>query len=178
MRPPTKLSSERELYTAALGALTRRAHSVFEMRQYLERRAAEPPAARRVLARLREAKLLDDARYALDFARHRAQARRQGRYRITRELRVRGVSDPHIEAALAQVFAETDEASVVRKLIARRMQSLRGPYDARKAASLYRALLRSGFDAQLIRREMRATTRGDAVESADWRTAFATEECD
>jgi regulatory protein len=161
------------LYAAALGALARRAHSVFEMRGYLERRAAEPAAARRVLARLRVELLLDDARYALEFSRHRARTRRQGRYRIVRELRARGVADAHIEAAVAQVFAETDEAIVVRKLIERRMQSLRGPFDSRKAASLYRSLLRSGFDAELIRRELRTATRGEAAERSEGGKVFA-----
>ena len=178
MRPPAKISSEETLYTAALGALARRAHSVFEMRSYLERRAADREAARHVLARLRQEKLLDDARYALDFARHRARARRQGRYRITRELRVRGVPDQHIEAAVAQAFAETDEALLVRKVIERRLQTLRGPFDERRAASLYRSLLRGGFDSELIRRELRTATRGDAAERPEGREALVREECD
>jgi len=173
VRPPAKISSEPALYTAALGALTRRAHSVFEMRSYLERRAAEAGPARRVLARLRQERLVDDARYALDFARHRALVRRQGRYRITRELRARGVADQHIEAALEQVFTETDEAIMVRTAIERRMRSLRGPFDSRKAASLYRALLRAGFDAELIRRELRTATRGDAAERSELGKVFA-----
>ena len=176
MRPPAKLSSEQALYTAALGALTRRAHSVFEMRGYLERRAAEPASARRVLARLRQEKLLDDARYALDFARHRARARRQGRYRIVRELRVRGVPDPHIEAAVARVFAETDEALLVRTAIERRLRSLRGPFDPRKAASLYRTLLRSGFDAEMIRREMRSARIDNAHGAPELLEAFSADE--
>lgn len=164
MRSPAKISNEQALYTAALGALTRRAHSVFEMRTYLERRAAEREAAKRVLARLRENRLLDDARYALEFARHRAQVRRQGRYRIARDLRVRGVQDEYIEAAVAQVFSENDEAALVRSMIERRVRSLRGPLDARKAASLYRSLLRGGFDAQLIRRELGAIAAASAAE--------------
>jgi regulatory protein len=162
MRSSAKLASEPALYTAAVGALARRAHSVFEMKGYLERRAAEPASARRVLARLRESKLLDDVRYALDFARHRARTRGQGRYRITRELRARGVADPHIEAAIEQVFTETDEAGLVRKFIERRIRLLRGPFDPRKAASLYGSLLRRGFDANLIRRELGPAIRGVA----------------
>jgi regulatory protein len=160
MRSPAKIADEQALYAAALGALTRRAHSVFEMRTYLERRAADPEAARTVLARLREQRLLDDARYAVEFARNRARRRSQGRYRIARELRARGVSDPNIETAVAQAFAETDEAALVRKMIERRLRSLRGPLDARRAASLYRSLLRGGFDAGLIRRELGPAMRG------------------
>jgi regulatory protein len=156
VRPPAKHSKEEDLYTAALRALTRRAYSVFQMRGYLEGRAAATGLARQVLARLRAEKLLDDARYALDFARYRARARSQGRYRITLELRRRGLADRHIEAAIAQAFAENDEATMVRQAIERRTRSLRGPCDERKAASLYRSLLRRGFDSELIRRELAA----------------------
>jgi regulatory protein len=163
MRSPAKQSTEQALYAAALVALTRRAHSVFEMRTYLERRATEPDAAKSVLARLREQRLLDDARYAKEFARMRARIRTQGRYRIARELRARGVSDAHIEAALAETFAEVDEAATVRKVIARKIRAMRGPLDARKAASLYGSLLRRGFDGTVIRREMKPALRGASV---------------
>ena len=86
---------------------------------------------------------------------------------LGRELRARGVADPHIEAAVAQVFAETDEATMVRKMIDRRIRSLRGPLDSRRAASLYRSLLRGGFDAALIRREMGPALRGGELPAID-----------
>jgi regulatory protein len=159
--PPRKHSGETPLYEAALRALARRAYSVFEMRTYLERRADESLLAQLVLARLREERLLDDARYAREFARARAALRRQGPHRITRELRARGVSDEHIESAVQETFANTDEAALVRKLIERRTRVARGPWDEKKRASLYRMLLRSGFDAELIRRELRTATRGE-----------------
>jgi regulatory protein len=174
MRVPSKIAGEQGLYAAALRALTRRAHSVYEMRGYLERRASEPAAAKRVLARLRQEKLLDDARYALEFARYRAQTRRQGRYRIARELRARGVADEHVEAALAQMRAESDETAMVRKIIERRMRSVRGPFDERRTASLYRTLLRAGFESETIRRELTAARRanmqaaGVAGGGANW----------
>jgi regulatory protein len=165
---PQKHSSEATLYAAALRALVRRAHSVFEMRTYLERRAITTGLARQVVARLKREKLIDDARYAVEFARSRANFRRQGRYRIARELRARGVPDLHIEAALAQAFAETNEADLVRKLIERRMRAARGPLDAKKTASLYRTLMRAGFDAGLIRRELQAAAKVSASDAPDF----------
>jgi regulatory protein len=167
MRSPRKIGNEQELYAAALTALTRRAHSVFEMRTYLERRAAQPDAAGAVLAQLREKRLLDDARFAVEFARARARVRGQGRYRIARELRARGVADSHIDAAVTEAFAETDETALVRNRIERRLRALRGPLDARRAASLYRSLLRGGFDAQLIRRELGPALRGGELPAID-----------
>src|SRR6202030_2764133 len=55
---PRNLSDEADLYAAALRALMRRAHSTFELRIHLERRAVEPATVRRVLARLKQEKLL------------------------------------------------------------------------------------------------------------------------
>ena len=43
------------------------------------------------------------------------------------ELRKRGVPDRHIDAAIAQVFADVDEAAMVRKVIERRTRAARGP---------------------------------------------------
>jgi len=166
---PRKLSSDAELYAAALRALMRRAHSTFELRMYLERRAEERETVGRVLARLKQERLIDDEKYALDFARSRASGRRQGGRRIAQELRKRGLPDRHIDAAIAQVFTDIDEAAIVRKVIERRTRAARGrldarPFDRKKIASLYRTLLRAGFDPGVIRRELGAAPFSEAVE--------------
>ncbi len=163
-RIPRKLATEDQLYTAALRGLMRRAHSIYEMRQALERRAEEKTSVQRVLQRLKRENLLDDARYARDFARSRAQSRRQGHYRIARELRARGVPDRHIRTALEEIFAEVDEATLVRKRLERRLRQLRGALDERKLASLYRSLLRAGFSTDIIRQELRAATQRSIAE--------------
>jgi regulatory protein len=155
---PRQVSTEQELYASAVGALSRRAHSIHEMRRYLERRTEEKDLTSQVIARLRERNYLDDARYALEFARQHAKFRKQGRFRVARELRTRGVPDRHIEAALDAVFAETDEAASVRERLRRRMAHARGPLDQRKMASLYGSLLRAGFSSDIIRTELRALT--------------------
>jgi regulatory protein len=156
---PRKLSSETELYTAAINSLARRAYSVYEMRTYLERRAEEKEAVPPVLGRLKEHKYLDDERYARQFVRLRAETRKQGAFRIARDLRARGVPDRHIEAALAERAAVSDEGEVVRARLTRRLKTLRGPLDGRRTASLYHSLLRAGFSADTIRRELRALAK-------------------
>ena len=157
-RRPRQIPTEEELYAAAITALARRAHSVHEMRQYLDRRAAEPALVAPVLGRLRAEGLVDDARYAGQFARDRSANRRQGRFRIARELRARGVADRYIEAALEEIFSQADEGAMIR----RRIQSWlrrhglddRGALDPRRAASLYQSLLRAGFPGDRIRAEL------------------------
>ncbi|HXW62296.1 MAG TPA: regulatory protein RecX [Candidatus Acidoferrales bacterium] len=168
MRPGSsaeKLSTEQQLYALAVRALTRRAHSIHEMRRYLERRAEGPAQVSAVIARLRTQDYLNDARYAIDYARHQAQARRQGRFRITGELRARGVADDHIDAALKSVFAETDETALVRARLKRHLAQLRGTLNERKARSLYRSLLRAGFSSDVIYGELRKTARVDLPDS-------------
>jgi len=162
-----KLTTEDDLYAAAIRALLRRAHSVYEMRQSLERRAEDVALVRRVLDRLKEKKLLDDARYAKEFARSHATHRTQGRFRITRELRARGVPDRHIEAALDEAFAETSEEELLKKRLERKLRLIRGPLDERKRASLYGSLLRSGFSSDLIRRAMRGAVGAAELPEAD-----------
>jgi regulatory protein len=155
-RAKTKLATESQIYASAVRALMRRAYSIHEMKKYLEERAEDRAEVKTVVARLRENRYLDDARYALEFARNRAKHRRQGRYRIARELRTRGVPDMHIETALDAVFAETDEASLVRNRIHRKLAQIKGGMDERKTASLYRGLLRAGFSGDVIRNELKA----------------------
>ena len=163
MRQRRKLTTEDQLYTAAVRALMRRAHSVYEMRQSLERRAEDVKLVRPVLDRLKQAKMLDDARFARDFARLRASHRTQGRYRITRELRARGVPDRHIDAALEDAFAETNEEDLLKRRLDRKLRLLRGPLDQRKRLSLYQSLLRSGFSSDSISRALRGVV-GTAAE--------------
>jgi regulatory protein len=152
---PRKLSPETDLYTSAISGLARRAYSVHEMRLYLERRAQNKNAVGPILERLKHNSYLDDARYARQFVRFRSEIRKQGAFRIARDLRVRGVPDAHIEAALAERAAESSESDLVRAHLSRRLKSLRGPLDERRKASLCRSLLRGGFSPDTIRRELR-----------------------
>jgi regulatory protein len=116
------------------------------------------------MVRLKENDQIDDARYAKQFVRQRTESRKQGKFRIARELRARGVPDRHIEAALEETSRETDEVALVRQRIERKLRSYRGELDEKRMASVYRSLLRAGFSADIIRREIRAITREDVPE--------------
>ena len=161
---PRKLSTETDLYTAAINSLARRAYSVYEMRTYLERRAEDKDVVKGVLDRLKHLDYLDDARYARQFVRLHTELRKQGAFRIARDLRARGVPDRHIEAALAERSPESSERDLVRARLERRIKSLRGPLDERRVASLYRSLLRAGFSADTIRRELSALAKRSVEE--------------
>jgi regulatory protein len=161
---PRQLESETELYEAAVRALMRRAYSVYEMKQLLGRRTEDDNLLRTVMDRLKRAKMIDDERFAKQFARQRTEIRRQGKFRIARDLRARGVPDRHIEAALADAAKETDESAVVRQRLERKLRSFRGEITENKIASMYRSLLRAGFSADIVRRELKSLTREEVPE--------------
>jgi regulatory protein len=163
-RRPRQLETESELYDVALRALARRAHSVHEMKKKLERRSDNKLLVQLVMARLKENGLIDDARYAKQFARQRTESRKQGKFRIARDLRGRGIPDRHIEAALEETAKSTDEGAMVRQRIERKLRSFRGEIDEKKMASMYRSLLRAGFSADIVRRELRSLTREEVPD--------------
>ncbi len=162
---PRKLDTEDELYDVALRALMRRAHSVHEMKQKLARRTDNELLLRAVMARLKENGQLDDERYAQQFTRNRTQSRKQGKFRIARDLRARGVADNQINAAIEDAAATTDAVAMVRQRIERKMRSYRGEMDERKIASIYGSLLRAGFPSDVIRKELKNLTREEVPET-------------
>ena len=162
---PRKLETEDELYDVALRALMRRAHSVHEMKQKLARRTDNELLVRVVMARLKENGQLDDERYAQQFTRNRTQSRKQGKFRIARDLRARGVADNQINAAIEDAAATTDTVAMVRQRIERKMRSHRGEMDERKIASIYGSLLRAGFPSDVIRKELKNLTREEVPET-------------
>jgi regulatory protein len=163
---PRKLDTEQDLYDYALRILMRRAHSVHEMKQKLLRRADSELLAQVVLARLKESGQLDDSRYAKQFTRQRTEVRKQGKFRITRDLRARGVPDRHINAAITESAESHDEAAIVRQRIERKLRSFRGEISDKKFASIYRSLLAAGFPSDLIRRELKSLT-SEEIPSTD-----------
>ena len=165
MFKPRTIDSEPALYDAAIKILMRRAHSVYEMKKALIRRTADENLIKKVLARLKENGLIDDARYAKQFARQRTEVRKQGKFRVARELRARGIPDQHITPAVEAATKETDETALVRQRIEQKMRLFRGEIDDRKVLSLYRSLLRAGFSADVIRRELRRLTDEDLPEA-------------
>ena len=155
---PRQLETDAQVYEAAIKILMRRAHSVHEMKKALARRCEDDKIVRGVLERLKREKLLDDARYAKQFTRLRTESRKQGEFRIARDLRARGIPDRHIEAAIKDTAVAADPAAIIRQRIERKLRLFRGEIDERKMASLYRSLIGAGFPSDLIRKELHRLT--------------------
>ena len=160
-----KVDTEQELYDIALRALMRRPHSVKEMQKLLDRRASHKLLAQVVMARMKENGQLDDTRYAQQFTRQRTEIRRQGKFRIARDLRARGVSDADIQSAVEANTDEESQRAAIRHRIERKLKLSRGEVSDNKIASLYRSLLAAGFPSDAIRKELKAITAEEVPEA-------------
>lgn len=161
---PRQLETEAAVYDAAIKILMRRAHSAYEMKKALARRCEDDKIVRGVVERLKRESLLDDARYAKQFTRLRTESRKQGEFRIARDLRARGIPDRYIETAIKDAAAGTDPAAIIRQRIERKLRLFRGEIDERKMASLYRSLIGAGFPSDLIRKELHRITHEEIPE--------------
>ena len=146
-------------HDVALRLLAGRDLSTSQLRERLLRRRLPADDIERAITRLTRAGLLDDARTALAHARRAVLDKLRGRHRASEELRALGI-DPRVAGrALATVFEEVDEAAVLERAIARRVEGLlRTRAELRR---LHRALIRQGFAPDEVTAALLARTRGD-----------------
>jgi len=138
-------------HRAALRALARRAHARFDLRRRLLQRQHPPNAVEGALNRLSAVGLLDDERFALDYA--AAKARRgRGPARLVRDLQSQGVDRRVAEDAVRRSLAAegVDPADAVRALAEKRARQLAGLPAAVRTRRLSAFLARRGFEAHLI----------------------------
>ena len=132
----------------ALRALRRRPRTEFEVRRELERAGFAPEITASVLAELRLASLVDDARWARWYVAARLAARPAGTAALVREMRARGV--PRDIAEAASRTAPHAEIQRARGAARKRLPALRGLTRARAAGRLARFLAGRGFDADTV----------------------------
>jgi regulatory protein len=139
-------------HRAALRALARRAHARFDLRRRLLQRQHPPNAVDGALDRLSAVGLLDDERFALDYA--AAKARRgRGPARLVRDLQSQGVDRQVAEDAVRRSLAAegVDPADAVRALAEKRARQLAGLPAAVRKRRLVAFLVRRGFNGGEVR---------------------------
>ena len=144
-------------HRAALRALARRAHARLDLRRRLLQKQHPPAAVDGALERLAAQNLLDDARFAADYAGAKA-ARGRGPARLVQDLLTQGVDRRVAEDAVRTVLAAegVDPASVVRALAEKRARQLAGlPPQVRKRR-LAAFLARRGFQGPEVRAAVEA----------------------
>ena len=147
--------SPEQLYASALKALTRRPFPTRELEQRLLRSCTDVAAVNRVIERLKNAGYLDDRKFAETFIQSRLHHKAQGRARIERELRARGLNPALVREELEKAYPPQAERKPLQYALDRKLKSLPPPMDAKKLSRLYNHLLRRGFPSEAIRLELR-----------------------
>src|SRR5207244_4533401 len=140
----------------ALRILNYRFNSEAELHRKLEAKKFDQESIDAAMARLRDEKWLDDARFAEAFVRTRVR-KRIGRLRIRRELIAAGVDEEIAAGALRRNSDEEGEREAALAVARKRALRLNlTSAEGRNKLTAY--LLKQGYDMSLIREVVRETT--------------------
>ena len=139
-------------YRAAVRALANRPHAGFDLRRRLIQKQHAPAAADFAIARLAAQGLLDDAKFAKDFAASRA-TRGRGPARLIRDLLLQGIDRRMAESAVREALVEEGidpdrEARAAAERRALQLQHLPAPKRRRRLMAF---LMRRGFSGPAVR---------------------------
>lgn len=155
-------------YDQALRLLTRRDHSVMELRRKLLQRDYREPEISEALDRLRELKYLDDSRTAQIWAQQEANRPGQGRRKALNRMVEHGLSFALAGAALDDAWDDTFERQQARHVVDKWKRSLENQDrpSRKERARLARQLAARGFEPDLVNETLRRLDTG--TESGDF----------
>ena len=156
---PTSSGSVADAYTDALRLLAGRELSVSRCRARLLDRDHAPADVDQAIERLLEDGSLNDARVARAYARTAVTVKGRGRLRVARELQELGVARDVAAAALADVYGEQDERSLVARAVQKKLRGRAKPSTPADFARIYQHLLRQGFSPSAASAEVRRLRR-------------------
>jgi len=178
MRAKPKPLDQDGLMNYAARSLSSRAQSISELRTRLKQRAARAQDVEQVLARLKEAGLLNDQRFASSFADWRKENQGFGKARVMRDLMARRVAPSLAQKAVDAVYSGADETAMIDDFLKRKY---RGKdlgallKEEKHLASAFRKLRGAGFSAgasiRALKRYAAEAERLEEVEDGlDYRT--------
>ncbi len=129
--------SWRKAREKALDLLSRREHSVEELRRKLLQRGLLEESVTEVVEGLQAQGYLDDLRFAESFVRFR-RTKLWGRWRFLQELSARGVSGPSVSRIVEALLGEVDDVREQRLVRFYRDKLLQGRTPLQIAAALQR----------------------------------------
>ncbi len=153
----------REISTLAhaVEALARSARSTADLARWLARREHPADEIEVAIAKLTARGMLNDAEFALAFARSRAVGRGMSRRRIAGELARRGIAKEMADAAINEIMESEniDEREIVQAAGAKKFRSLTKLEPDVQRRRLYGFLARKGFASDLVRDTVRQLTQ-------------------
>ena len=128
--------------------LSARAQTVSELRDKLQKRAAQPGDVVEALRRIKDAGYLNDEKFAGSFASWRRDNEGLGKTRVLRDLMARRVAPAVAKKAIDAAYSGTDEVAMIEAFLARKYRGKNlGALlaEEKHLASAYRKLRTAGF---------------------------------
>lgn len=143
-------------YDRALNLLTFRARSARELHRRLVQKGVTAERADRVITKLREVGLIDDADFARQLTRSKMSAG-ASRRRVHQELFKRGVSREVADEAVEQVveLEGLSDAESIERIARKKWRSLASVDELTRRRRLFAFLARRGFDSDDVSRVVR-----------------------
>ena len=150
-------------YETALNLLTARPYTTRNLRRKLLQKEFAPAEVDAAIERLVGNGILDDSRYAAQFARGRLLGPGSSRRRIRQQLFQRGIGGEIADAAIESVIDEesVDLEAVIEKDARKKLASLSGLEPAVVRRRLYSHLARRGYDIDEINAVMKRVMSTD-----------------
>ena len=147
MKEPAPEYPYERAWNYTLWLLGRQAYTTGQLRDKLRRKGASEETMTRVLDKLAELKLVDDALYAETFVRSRS--RTKGAIRLRQELFQKGVAEPLVDRAVG-TLDEGAQLESAAALAEKNRWRWKGEPRARYAKA-YAFLARRGFSGDVVR---------------------------
>ncbi len=144
-------------YDYALVLLAARPYSERDIRRKLIMKAFPPTDVDAAVDRLLSSGLIDDRRYAEQFARGRLLGRGASRLRLKQQLFTRGIRGELADAAIDEVIDDeaVDPDAIAENAARRKLASMAGLDRVVVRRRLYGHLARAGFTPEMIRAAMK-----------------------
>ena len=152
-------------YLDALHLLSRRALTIAECRARLADRGHPADQIDAAIEHLRETGGLDDDKVARALAQTGVEVKGRGRLRILRELTARGVDQETASRAVAGVFEDRDERTLVNRAVQKKLRGRPRPSTPAELARLYQHLMRQGFTPAVVSDAIRRLRRASGDDS-------------
>ncbi len=148
----------------ALRLITLRMRTRQEVVTALGKIEIREPVLGGILDELEEQGLVDDARYAREFARARAEDRFMGPHRLRHDLAKRGVRRDIVDAALGETFDQNSQEAQAWALVERKIGH--GMIDEKTVRRIAGLLQRKGYDYEIVNRVSYELLRRAGSENA------------
>lgn len=136
--------SEQEAFGRLAALCAAAEHCCYDVERKMRNWLLPEGAGERIVQRLVEEGFIDECRYAHAFVRDKFRYNRWGRVRIEQELRMRRISQRHIDEALEEIASE-ENLHTLRELIQKKRPTVKGRSEYEIRGKLIRFALGRGF---------------------------------